>query len=288
MNRVLIIGCGDIGRRVARLLRGRARLYGLLRTPERADALRAAGIVPIAGNLDDPRTLARLAGLADVILHLAPPPATGDEDTRTRHLLAALSRRRLPSSLVYVSTSGVYGDCSGEVVPETRTPRPRNARAQRRLDAERQVRDWAARNGVRASILRAPGIYAADRLPLARLRAGIPAILAAEDSYTNHIHADDLARLLVAAMRRGALNRLYHASDDSGMKMGDYFDRVADTFQLPRPPRLPRDEVARAVPPELWSFMAESRRLDNMRIKRELHFRLLYPAVADTLAGLLR
>lgn len=287
-----MVGCGDVALRVALLLRGHYQLFGLVRSTARFDELRAAGIVPMPGDLDDIRSLHRLAGLAHAVLHLAPPPGSGDDcDPRTRNLLAALSRacpeqgRRgdLPQRLVYISTTGVYGDCGGAYVSETHPLNAKNARAQRRVNAEKHIRAWARRNGVNASILRVPGIYAEDRLPLGRLRAGTSAIVPEEDSYTNHIHAGDLARIVVAALRHAKPNRVYHASDDSEMKMGEYFDCVADAFDLPRPPRLPRAEVERSVSPALWSFMNESRRLSNTRMKKELKVVLRYPTVADAL-----
>jgi nucleoside-diphosphate-sugar epimerase len=283
MKRLLLIGCGDIALRTARLLGSRYRLFGLVRDPARAAGLRAAGITPIVGDLDDRASLRRIAGLADIVLHLAPPPNAGTIDTRTRHLLAALSQGTLPKRLIYISTSGVYGDCGGAQVSETRQLHPQNARAQRRVDAERQVREWAQGNGVGVSILRVPGIYADDRLPLERIRSAAPAIVAAEDGYTNHIHADDLACILVAALRHGKPNRVYHASDDGEMKMGDYFDAVADAYGLPRPPRISRAEAQRALPALLLSFMNESRRLLNRRMKKELQVRLHYPVVGAAL-----
>jgi nucleoside-diphosphate-sugar epimerase len=283
MQRILIVGCGDIALRAAKLLRGRFRVFGVVRRKERFGNLRGAGIVPLLADLDEPNSLCKLAGLADIVLHFAPPPGIGERDTRTWQLLAALSRNTHPKRLVYVSTSGVYGDCGGALISETRALNPQTERARRRVDAERAIRRWAARNGVAATIVRVPGIYSADRLPLDRLRAGTPAIEAVQDSYTNHIHADDLACVVVAAMQRGRPNRVYHASDDSETKMGDYFDMVADTHGLARPPRLPRGEVARVVSPALWSFMNESRRLANDRLKRELGVRLRYPTVADAL-----
>ncbi|HKB58814.1 MAG TPA: NAD-dependent epimerase/dehydratase family protein [Gallionellaceae bacterium] len=280
---ILMVGSGDIALRVARLLKSNYRMLGTARRPERHVALHAAGITPLSADLDRRHALRRLAGMSQVVLHLAPPQEQGDTDTRTRHLLAALSAGTRPAHLVYISTSGVYGDCGGAHVTEARPLHPATARARRRADAERRIRIWAARNGVRASILRVPGIYAADRLPLERLRAGTPAILPGEDSHTNHIHADDLARVVVAALRRGRANRIYHASDDSDLKMGDYFDAVADAYGLPHPPRLLRAQVQAAVSPALWSFMNESRRLDNTRMKRELKVRLRYPTVMDGL-----
>ena len=288
MNRILIIGCGDIAMRVARLLHARYRLFGLLRNPLRAAELRAAGIVPLAGDLDDPCSLHRLSGLAHTVLHFAPPPAAEGSgsvtDTRTRNLIATLSRGRLPQRLIYISTSGVYGDCSGAVVPETRPRHAQSPRAKLRVDAENRIRNWAIHCGVQASILRVPGIYATGRLPLERLKKGTPAIIDAEDGYTNHIHADDLARSVIAALRHARPNRAYHTSDDSQMKMGEYFDMVADAFDLPHAPRVTRAEAQRVLTPMLLSFMNESRRLTNTRMKQELHVRMRYPTVADALA----
>lgn len=286
MKSILLAGCGDIALRVAPLLRARYRLFGLVRNMQHATALRAAGIIPIAGDLDQRRSLTRIAGVAHIILHFAPPPNSGTSDSRTRHLLAALSRGTLPERLVYISTSGVYGDCGGAQVDETHPLNPQSARAARRADAEHCIRDWAKRNRVHACILRVPGIYAEERLPQERLRAGSPAIVTEQDSYTNHIHADDLANIVVAALHRGKPNRVYHASDDSDLKMGDYFDAVADACQLPRPPRLPRDEVERVVSPVLWSFMNESRQLRNTRMKQELKVNLRYPTVVEALVAI--
>lgn len=285
MKRLLLIGCGDIARRTLPLLTPRYRVYALLRNPAYAASWRQRGAIPLIADLDQRASLRRLAGLADTVLHLAPPDGSAVQDHRTRNLLAALSRGTLPAALVYISTSGVYGDCGGAWVNETRALNAQSARGKLRVDAEQRVRDWARHNRVRASILRVPGIYDAERLPLARLRAGLPAILSAEDSYSNHIHADDLARICVAALQRGSACRTYHATADDEMKMGDYFDVVADACGLPRPPRLPRAEVQRAVSPMTWSFMSESRRLENERMKRELQVVLRYPTVADFLAG---
>ena len=287
MERILIIGCGDVALRTLLLLTPHYRVYALIRNPAYAKKLRDLGVTPVMGDLDDRTSLRRLAGLADAVLHFAPPATGKSVDLRTRHLLAALSQGRLPARMVYISTSGVYGDHKGAWVSETSPVSAQSGRGRLRVDAERQIRDWARHNGVNASILRVPGIYAAERLPVARLRTVSPAILSAEDSYSNHIHADDLARIAVAALRRGKPCRVYHATDDDEMKMGDYFDAVADACGLQRPPRLSRAEVASQVSPMMWSFMNESRRLTNGRIKRELKVRLLYPTVADFLANFL-
>jgi len=282
MRRLLIIGCGDIALRALPALHPRYRVYALTHHRMRFPELRAHGVVPIAGDLDDPASLDALGGLAHDVLHCAPPLDCGARDSRTAHLIAALARgRSLPQHLVYISTSGVYGDCGGRLVSETQPLRPATARAQRRADAERQLREWGRRSGVRVSTLRAPGIYSEQRLPLKRLKAGTPALQPAEDAYSNHVHADDLARMAVAALWFGHAGRAYNASDDSQLKMGEYFDLVADRFGLPHPPRISRAEAEQHIPPTLLSFMKESRQLANQRIKRELRFKLRYPTVYE-------
>lgn len=286
MRRLLIIGCGDVALRTIPLLTRRYRVFALIRDPARLDKLHALGVMPIIGDLDHRASLARIAGLADIVLQLAPPANRGTRDTRTRNLLAALTRGKLPEQLVYISTSGVYGDCGGAWVNETHPLHAMTARAQRRVDAERQIRGWARRNQVQASILRVPGIYAAERLPDERLRAGMPGIIQTEDGYTNHIHADDLAHISIAALRYGKACRTYHACDDSQLKMGDYFDAVADALGLPHVPRISRAEARRVLPETLLSFMGESRRLTNQRMKQELKVRLRYPTVTDMLAAI--
>jgi nucleoside-diphosphate-sugar epimerase len=287
MDRLLIIGCGDVARRALPGLRARyAMIFALARSETSARGLRSMGVTPIPGDLDHPHSLRRLAGVADAVLHSAPPPGFGRNDTRTKHLIAALARgSNLPQRLLYLSTSGVYGDCGGERVPETRPTRPSSPRALRRADAESRLRGWARRSGVAVSILRVPGIYAADRLPLERLRLGTPAICAEQDSFSNHVHADDLAQIVVRALVAARPCRVYNASDDSALRMGDYFDLVADRFDMPRPRRISREQAQIEVPPALLSFMRESRQLTNERLKRELRVRLRYPRVADGVAA---
>lgn len=235
MRRLLIIGCGDVALRALPQLRERYRIYGLTHNPQRVPLLRGQGVVPIVGNLDDPASLEGLAGIAHDVLHSAPPPQHGARDTRTAHLIAALAKAKsLPQQLVYISTSGVYGDCAGEIIDETRPLHPQTARARRRVDAERQLREWGRRSRVRVCMLRAPGIYSERRLPLERLQARTPALNADEDGYSNHVHA----------------------------------------------------EASERIPSNVLSFMNESRRLSNRRLKKELRFKLRYPTVRDGIAAM--
>ena len=283
---LLIVGCGDVGLRVLKLLRGRCRLLALTSTPARAAELRAAGALPLIGNLDEAASLRRIGALADRVLHLAPPPAAGRSDPRTAHLLQALARGGRVQRIVYASTTGVYGDAGGARFDETRPVAPANDRAWRRVDAETRLRAFGLASGAAVTILRIPGIYAGDRPgghPRERLARGTPVLRPEDDVYTNHIHADDLARACVAALWRGGRQRVLHVSDDTELRMGDYFDLAADLCGLPRPPRVARAAAAGLLSPMQLSFMAESRRLDNRRLKQELRLRLRYPDVAEGL-----
>jgi nucleoside-diphosphate-sugar epimerase len=285
---LLIIGCGDVGMRVVRELQGRWRLMALTSSAHRFPQLREAGVLPLLGNLDSPHTLGRLSGVADAVLHLAPPPGQGDTDARTQHLLHALARRGRVRRIVYASTSGVYGDAQGARFDETRPVSPGTDRARRRVDAEARVRWYGQAFDARVTVLRIPGIYAADRPgghPRERLSRGTPVLAAEDDVYTNHIHADDLARACVAALYRGLPQRVVHASDDTELKMGDYFDLAAELCGLPRPPRVVRKQASEHLSPVQVSFMSESRRLDNRRLKLELRLKLRYPTVREGLSG---
>jgi nucleoside-diphosphate-sugar epimerase len=286
-ERLLIIGCGDVGQRVVRVQR-HVRVVALTSSPVRVAALRAQGVTPVVGDLDVPASLQRLAGWATRVLHLAPPPLHGSTDPRTLALTRLLMRRNAPRSVVYGSTSGVYGDCAGAWVDESRTVSPSTPRAQRRVDAEARVRHLGRlrSRAVRVSVLRIPGIYAPDReggTPRERLLRGTPVLAHADDVFTNHIHADDLARACQRALWRGQPQRTYNVNDDSQLLMGDYFDMAAGLYGLAKPPRISRAQAQTELPAMQLSFMSESRRMVNTRMKRELRLQLRY---ADVKAGL--
>ena len=280
---ILIIGCGDIGLRVAKQLSRSHRVFALTSSPSRLQELREVGATPIMGNLDKPETLWRLSGLAQTVIHLAPPQNQGNRDCRTRNLLRILSQgSNAVRRFIYISTTGVYGNHRGEKVSEATPVSPESERAQRRVDAEHALRLWAPAHGVALTILRVPGIYSVDRLPIERIQSQTPALLPEEDAYSNHIHSDDLARLVCAAVYHGKPQRIINTCDGGETKMGDYFDEVADAFGMDRPPRLPASELKNRVSPMLWSFMRESRRVTNTRL-HELKTPLRYPSVAHFL-----
>ena len=284
----MIVGCGDVGLRAAALMKNSSRVYALTSSESRVAALQQQGITALLGNLDEPASLRRLAGVATHVVHMAPPPLQGRSDPRTRVLVQALQLRSSPQCVVYGSTSGVYGDCGGAHIDETQPLNPQTERAARRVDAEAWLNAWGSRGFPRIHILRIPGIYALDReggTPRERLQRGMPVLQATEDVFTNHIHADDLARAAVLSLWRGKSLRPLHVSDDSDMLMGDYMDMAADLWQLPRPPRISRAQAQTALPAMTLSFMNESRRMQNQRMKNELRMKLRYPTVREGLQG---
>lgn len=282
MHRLLIIGFGDIGKRFAARYASRFNLSVVSRTKTAESPALTRSINWLNADLDEPRTLQKLAGLSEAVIYLAPPNPSGHTDIRLRNFLRSIaSSTRIPQRLVYMSTTGVYGDCSGEYVGETRATSPQTDRARRRLDAETQVRAWSQHTGCASMILRVPGIYASDRLPLSRLKKGLPTLMPDDDSFSNHIHADDLAQIVFLALFRGKSGRIYNCIDDSRIKIGDYFDLVADRSRLPKPRRISRSEAEAVLPEMLWSFLKESRVVLNDRMKKELKVRLQYSTVRD-------
>ncbi len=272
--------------RVLRMLSGRWRVLAVTSSESRVAELRAAGCTPIVADLDCPATLRRIGALARWVLHLAPPPASGEGDPRTQALLRVLARAGTVQRIVYASTTGVYGDAGGAWIDETRAVSPTTPRAHRRVAAEHALRRHGCLHDAAVTILRVPGIYAFDREggdPIERVRSGAPVLVREDDVFTNRIHADDLARACIAALNRGMRQRVVNACDDSQLPMGDAMDEVADLTGLDRPPRITRDDARRTLSPMGYSFLCESRRLRNRRLKRELRVQLRYPSLADAL-----
>jgi nucleoside-diphosphate-sugar epimerase len=285
MNSVLIIGCGDIGLRVALQYRA-GTVTGVVRSAASADRLAAAGVEALHIDLDADITGAQLPADGCEIYYFAPPPGTGDSDTRVAGVCAALAGDNRPEKLVYISTSAVYGDCNGDWIDETAPLRPGTARGRRRLDAEQQLLRWGREQGVPVVILRVPGIYAHDRLPVERLRKGLPVLAAEQAPYTNRIHADDLAHICIAAMQRGRGGEVFNVSDGHPTTMTDYFNRVADALGLARPPQVDRETAQQALSASMLSFLGESKRLHNAKMLEQLDVTLRYPDLSAGLAGL--
>jgi nucleoside-diphosphate-sugar epimerase len=279
----LIVGCGYLGRAVASAyLEQGLSVTGLVRSPESADKLRALGARAAVADLDA-SPLPDLPLESADLFNFCPPPAAGDEDSRVQRLIEEFSRQGGPRRIVHLSTTGVYGDCGGQWVDETRPVGPVAARAKRRMDGERRLREWRERSGGELVILRVAGIYGPGKLPLERLRQGLPLIRESEAPFSNRIHVADLVRVCVAAMERGGDGEIYNVSDGHPTTMTDYFNRLADTVGLPRPPLISLAEGEQQLSAGMMSYMRESRRLDNRKMLRELGVKLQYPTLAQGL-----
>lgn len=284
---MLIVGCGYIGRRVAQRLSGeKYRVTGCVRSATGAAALMDAGITALQADLDRGVPHSLPGGFEDVF-YFAPPPRDGDTDTRMASFLQALDAGSV-RRIVYISTSAVYGDCQGAWIDESQVTEPTTGRGRRRLDAEQQLTAWCDRHGVQWTILRVPGIYGPGKLPLARLEKGLPVLREADAPYTNRIHGDDLAMICVAAMQADSCNTVYNVSDGHPSNMTDYFFRVADAAGVPRPPVVTRAEAEAVLSSGMLSFLADSRRMKNDRLLKELGVTLQYPDLEAGLASCFR
>lgn len=276
----LIVGCGDVGCRLALLLKERGiGVTGVVRSAASAAALQRLGIAAWLADLDAD-AIADLPA-ADWLFHFAPPPDSGAADPRIAQVFDAL--KQVPSRIVYLSTSAVYGDCEGRWIDEDEPLKPKTARGDRRLAAERCALAYAGQHGVAAMILRVPGIYGPGRLPRQRLASGAPLVQRDQSPYTNRIHADDLASAALRVAETGEAGVAYNVSDGQPTTMSDYFIRCAALLGLPVPPEVPLAVAMQTISPILKSYLEESKRLSNRRLVERLGWR---PRYADLDAGL--
>lgn len=282
LEKVLIIGCGDMGRRVAQLVQKEKGLVtAVIRSDTRRETLREMGIQTVPGNLDEPSSLADLPTKGAVVFYFAPPPGGGFTDPRVRAFCAAISPGAEPAKVVYMSTSGVYGDCGNTEVTEETPPNPQTARAKRRLDAETAFLEWGKERDVPVVILRVTGIYGPGRFPVTQLAGGQPVLREEEAPLTNRIHADDLARICLAAAEKGEAGEIFNVSDGHPGTMTEYFNAVADALGYPRPRQVTMEEAREVMSPLMLSYVSESRRMDNSKMLTRLGIKLLYPTLAD-------
>jgi nucleoside-diphosphate-sugar epimerase len=283
---VFVVGCGDIGRRLARLWQEEGvPVCALARSPESARRLEGMGIAPVKGDLDEPATLVGLPIKGTWAYYLAPPPEGGDTDPRMRAFLDRVPPGEEPAKFVYMSTTAVYGDMRGEWATEETPPAPATARGRRRLDAERAVLSWGGQRGIPAVILRVAGIYGPGRLPVEKVRKRTPVLAGNESPCSNRIHADDLARVCLAAAKRGRSGAVYNVSDGRPGTISQYHCAIADMLGVPRPPEVTMSEARRAMSEAMLSYLSESKRVDSRKMREELGVELLYPDLESGLAA---
>ncbi len=283
-DKIAIIGCGDIGSRVALLALAKDyKVTALSRSGRKSAAMQSSDVELLQGDLDDSASLSALELQGAAVLYSAPPPGGGIEDTRARNFLEAIRDGQEPARIVYISSTSVYGDCGGELVTEARPANPANHTGRRRLDAEEQFRRWGEKRSVPVVILRVSGIYGPGRVPMERILGRHPLLLAEEAGYTNRIHADDLAQICLAAFEKGEAGDIFNICDGETSTMTDYFNAITDRLGLPRLPQVPLSEAREAMTPLMYGYMTESRRIDNTLMLKKLEIGLKYPTLKEGL-----
>jgi len=280
----LIAGCGYTGTRLARRRVERGPVLALVKSEASAVRIQAReGIRAVPVDLDGGAAFLVPEDLA-AVAYLAPPAGPGGEDGRFRRFLGALGGAR-PRVLLYVSTTGVYGDTGGAAVDEATPPAPGDERARQRLHAEGQARRWCEARGVRCAILRVAAIYGPHRLPLERLRRGEPVLRAADSGPGNRIHVDDLVAACEAALER-PVSGVFNVTDGYPEGMAAFTKRVAALAGLPLPREIGWSEAQDVLSPGLLAFLRESRRVLNERLVRDLGVRPRRPedGIRDSLA----
>lgn len=282
---VLIVGCGYTGRRIARLYQlDGATVYGIVSQPTSAELLQQHEIVPLQIDLDRPMTQVQWPEMLNdaTIFYCAPPQAEGKDDNRIAAFLAAI-KSWSPRCLIYLSTTGIYGDCRGSWVSERDQPAPLYPRAARRMAAENRLRRYHEQTQVPVTILRVAAIYGPGRLPVERIRAGQPILNENDSPFSNRIHVDDLAQICISAALRAKAWDVFNVSDGRPESMTAYFNRVADLAGLQRPQTITWSEAEHQLPPGMLEFLSESKRIDNARMLEELEVTLQYPDISSGL-----
>lgn len=280
MQDVTIIGCGDIGRRVGKMfLEQGCQVLALVRSEEKAGELRAKGFATLIGDLDCRQDAPAIPLQGTRLFYFMPPQGGGKSDYRMLNFCRSLSPGNAPSKVVYISTSGVYGDCGGALVTEETPLNPQTARAQRRASAESQLQEQAQRLGFELVILRVTGIYGPGRLPVARVMQGHPVLKPEEAPFTNRIHSLDLVQICLAAMERGEDGDIFNVCDGQQSSMTEYFTAIAEMHDLPRPKQISMAEAEQEMNPLMLSYLKESRRMSNRKLKEKLAIELRYPTL---------
>jgi nucleoside-diphosphate-sugar epimerase len=275
-----IIGCGDIGFRVAReLIRQEHQVQATIHFEEGVKVPQSAGIKTIVANFDFQEDVPDFSMHGQKLFYFMPPQGGGSSDYRMLNFCRKLAPDNYPSKIVYISTSGVYGDCGAELVTEETPINPQTSRAKRRASAENQLREQAEKLGFSLVILRVTGIYGPGRLPISQLTKGHEVLKAEDAPGTNRIHSLDLVQICLAAMAKGENGDIFNVCDGQESSMSEYFIAVAKMYGLPQPKQLSWAEAEKVMNPLTFSFLKESRRMSNRKILEKLGIEFQYPTL---------
>jgi len=277
----MIFGCGDVGRRIAKHLmqtrQSSKRVGGYVNTVNSRKLARSVGVECTLVDLDSAEFDVQACDKTELYYTVA-PQKYGIQDQRSRRIIDEFTSTNIrPTKVVIISTTGVYGDCEGEWVSEQSPTRPQTERGQRRLDSERVWLAWGREQNVDVVVLRVPGIYAYSRLPRERLKRKIPVVRASECGFTNRIHADDLARICIAAMQRASAGDIYNVTDGNPGKICEYLQAAAKVLGYDPLPEISMQQAQSELSTGMLSYLSESRKISNQKLLDELGIELLYP-----------
>jgi len=282
MKKIIIAGCGYIGTRVARTWKENgAEVTCLVRSSERQSTLLSEGFTTLSCRFDDLADIPTLDVADCIVYYFVPPPGGGIADFRARNFCSALSVSASPARIIYISATSVYSETGGGVVTETSPTAPASAMGKRRLDAEHAFREYGATIGLPVIILRVSGIYGPGRLPLMQIQQGQQLLREEEAGPSNRIHADDLARVCLAAAEKGQAGDIFSVSDGHPSSMTVYFNACADALGLPRQRQVTMEEARQVMSPLMFSYVSESRVVDNSKMIEKLGIALRYPSLAE-------
>jgi len=284
-----IIGCGYIGKKIARLLKEvNLNPNCFVKSEKSKKACDSSGFKTIQFDLDksdldlSEKHISELQN--SIIAYLAPPQREGEADNRMKKFVSRLEVLNIqPLKIILISTTGVYGNCKGEWIDEMRPAKPQVDRAHRRLSAETQLIKYCEDAHSLYVIFRVPGIYGKDKLPVQRITSGEPIVNAEDSGFTNRIHADDLAAFCVEALISDVPTGIYNCCDGHPSTMNDYFNKVADAMNLQRPEEISLLQAQQKLSPGMLSYLAESKRISNKKLLNNFKTEFKYP---DLDAGL--
>jgi len=292
LNNINIIGCGYIGKKIANLLKvNGSPCHCFVKSEKSKETCLTTGYPVTQFNLDMQGLALNSSQLNEfkksTIAYLAPPQRNGLTDERVENFISALEEANtVPHKIILISTTGVYGNCNGDWIDESREVQPQAERAFRRLSAETQIIKYCEKNNVHFIVFRVPGIYASDKLPVKRITSGEPIVNAADSGYTNRIHAEDLSALCVEALLENVASGIYNCCDGQPSTMNDYFTKVADALNYPRPEEISLLQARQQLSEGMLSYLAESKRISNKKLLSHFNTKFKYPNLTSGLKSL--
>jgi nucleoside-diphosphate-sugar epimerase len=285
-ERAIIAGCGYVGKKLASRLKSEGySVATIVRSIESCNIL-AQDYTCYNIDLDSDESLPKLDFTDAVLFYFIPPPAQGITDSRIARFLSLIPSQQALRKIVLISTTGVYGNCGEEWVDEERIPAPDTDRARRRLDAENVLTEWCHKRALDCVILRVPGIYGPDKLPVKRLQEKKPVLDLSESPWSNRIHIDDLVQSCINAMHYAGEFRVFNVSDGHPSSMTDFFLSVATALNLPLPPQISLEECKAIFSENMMSYLLESKKIKNERLLKALNVQIKYPTLQQGLAHL--